>query len=55
MEIWPLCYIFDIQHSDQFQKLWRMLDFFRFVRLIKPICFGEFLTPYRVNLTGFPA
>jgi hypothetical protein len=37
---------------DQLIKLWSRLDFSRFVFLIKPIRFGEFLAAYRVNFTG---
>jgi hypothetical protein len=29
---------------DQVQNLWRVLDFFKFVLLIKRTCFGEFPT-----------
>ena len=32
--------------SDQIKNLWSMLDFSRFVFLIKPVRFGEFLAAY---------
>jgi hypothetical protein len=39
--------------TNQIKNLWSALDFSRFVFLIKPHSFGEFLAAYRVNLTGF--